>query len=231
MPESCTVIIGAAQYLDGLRQHAGAEGEVLTFGDEDPLPAIDAIARRRPKLVAVERLFAATARGAALINRIKADPSLAATEIRVVSHDGGYSRVSPRRGRQASPAGDGSAAAALLDYRGTRRAARFQMADGTEAQVDGAPAVIVDLSVMGAQVVTRTALKPNQRVRFTLADEDGSLRFNATVAWASFEIPKGVTRYRAGIEFSDARADAVEAFARRHERPASGPAERTPADS
>jgi hypothetical protein len=217
----CTVVIGAQNRLDGLRKHAASRGEVLLFADTDALQALEAITKRRPQIITLERLFAATSRGAALINRIKADPALSASEIRVISHDGEYSRVSPRRaaapgGTVVETAAPEARPAQQLDWRGTRRAPRYKMAEGTEAQVDGAPAKLVDLSRIGAQVVAQSALKPNQRVRITLLDEAGVLRFNASVAWATFEIPKGVTRYRAGVEFTDAKADAVEAFALRH---------------
>jgi len=217
MADSCTVVIGAQKHLDALRERARGDGEVLAFTDAEALFALEAITQRKPKVVTLERLFAATSRGAALINRIKADPALAAAEIRIMSHDGEYSRVSPRRG--STPAADDdppAASAPPLDYRGTRRAPRFRMADGTEAQVDGSPARLVDLSVRGAQVLATSALKPNQRVRVTLADEMEVVRLNAAVAWASFEIPQGATRYRAGIEFTDTKQDAVEAFAKRH---------------
>jgi len=217
----CTVVIGAQNRLDELRKHAASRGEILLFADTDALNALETITKRRPQVITLERLFAATSRGAALINRIKADPSLSASEIRVISHDGEYSRVSPRRGAAAAAAvaettAPASRPAQQLDWRGTRRAPRYKMVDKTEAQVDGAPAKLVDLSRIGAQVVAQSALKPNQRVRITLLDEAGVLRFNASVAWAAFEIPKGVTRYRAGVEFTDANADAVEAFALRH---------------
>lgn len=216
MSESCTVIIGATPLLAALRQRAAADGEVLTFSDTDALAAVEAITARRPGVVALERLFAATSRGAALVNRIKADRALAGAEIRVVAHDGTYSRVSPRRvAAVAEPAAQ--APAPVLDYRGTRRSPRFRMAEGTDAQVDGATARLVDLSVSGAQGISPGALKPQKRVRITLADDAGVVRFNAAVAWASFEIPKGVTRYRAGIEFKDAEEKAVDAFCKRHQ--------------
>jgi hypothetical protein len=220
MPDVCCVVIGAQHHLKALREHSGARGEVLAFTDTEALDALEIITQRRPQVVTLERLFAATSRGAALINRIKADPALSVTEIRVVSHDGEYSRVSPRRNPPPAPLENSPVAVAesppQIDWRGTRRAPRVRMLDGTEAQVDGAPAIIVDLSTMGAQVVAQAPLKPNQRVRITLADDIAVVRFNAAVAWASFEIPKGVTRYRAGIEFKDAKEDAVEAFAERH---------------
>jgi hypothetical protein len=226
MSEPCTVVIGAKQFLDALRERAGTDAEVLTFSDTDALAALEAITTRRPAVIALERLFAATSRGAALINRIKADPALAAAEIRVVSHDGLYSRVSPRRVPPA-PAAQTSAiasaapaaAAPALDYRGTRRAPRVRMTEGTEAQLDGASAKIVDLSVTGAQVISPVPLKPQQRVRIALADNTGVVRINAAVAWASFEIPKGVTRYRAGLDFQDAEKAAVDGFLKRHQAP------------
>src|SRR3989337_2381221 len=95
MSRPCTVIVGAIELLEALRQSA-APGEVLTFSDSEPLKALEAITTRQPNVIALERLFAATSRGAALINRIKADPALAGVEIRVVSVDGTY-RVSRRR--------------------------------------------------------------------------------------------------------------------------------------
>ena len=243
MSTPCTVIIGALELLDALQQSVASSGEVLTFSDTEPLKAIEAITARKPDVISLERLFAATSRGASLINRIKADPALSACEIRVVSIDGTY-RVSPRRNIPipAPPAAvpvaappeaadivvdslatveeapAPSAPAQNLDYRGTRRAPRVRMADGTEAQVDGALVTVVDLSTYGAQILCPTPLKPQQKIRVVLADDLGMVKFAATVAWAFFEIPKGVSRYRAGIEFTDAESKAVDAFGKRHTR-------------
>src|SRR5262249_29690565 len=95
--EPCTVFIASADLLPILTSRAGTpDGELLTFTDAEALRALDAIIRRRPRAIVLERLFAATPRGAALITRIKADPTLARCEIRVLSHDGQYSRVLPR---------------------------------------------------------------------------------------------------------------------------------------
>lgn len=231
MSGRCTVVIGAPELLDALRGQAGADGEILTFTDRDALSALEAIRLRLPEVVVFERLFAATSRGAALINRIKADAALAAAEIRVVSHDGAYSRVSPRRAPAAPPAPPAPndttdtttlAAAvvvpgAALDYRGTRRAPRYRMAAGTEAQINGSPGTVVDLSVIGAQMVSPVALRPLQRVRITLSDEVAVVKFKATVAWAAFEMANSTRRYRVGLEFSDAQAPAIEAFCARHQ--------------
>jgi hypothetical protein len=248
MSKPCTVIIGALELLDALRDSAGEDNDVLTFSDNEPLKALEAITTRRPTVIALERLFAATSRGAALINRIKADPTLGNVEIRVASVDGTY-RVSRRRtpvrsiptepvvptappGAPVRSVGDiametveivepalpveGHPPPQNLDYRGTRRAPRVRMAEGTEAQVDGALVKVVDLSTIGAQILCPIPLKPQQQVRMVLADDLGLVKFSATVAWAFFEIPKGVSHYRAGVEFKDAEPKAVDAFGKRH---------------
>lgn len=226
---SCAVPIGSADIISALKERAaGLEGELLAFTDADALIALEVITKRRPKVVALERDFAATPRGTALINRIKADPTLGHAEIRVIAHDSDYSRVlthtpAPSVGG-ASGGGHGGAASSTatvhappLDQRGTRRAPRVRIAGHVEVLVDGNIAMLVDLSTIGAQVVSPTILKPNQRVRMALNDDLGNVRFNAAVAWASFEIPPSSgPRYRAGLAFVDADAHAVDAFCARH---------------
>jgi hypothetical protein len=287
--EPCTVLIASADLLPVLTSRAGTpDGELLTFTDGEALRALDAVMRRRPRVIVLERLFAATPRGAALITRIKSDPTLDGCEIRVLSHDGQYSRVLPRTPNAAaagpgvaapgpparvfqrdgvgepgagSPAATGAVSSASqgstvgvvtsgvatatvavettaaasapadvsrssvaqapvaqpLDQRGTRRAKRVKVKEPVDILVDGNAATLVDISTCGAQVVSISILKPNQRVRIALTDEDGALRFNATVAWAAFEIPQGTgPRYRAGIDFVDADGGSVADFCARH---------------
>ena len=207
MPD--TVIVAAPEYLPAL-QEQGDFGDALAFSDADALKALEAITRDRPKVIALEKQFAATSRGAALIKRIKADPKLRKCEIRVVSHEGDSEDI-PQT--EAAPqGGDAEAAAVKLDQRGTRRAPRVKIVDGVEVLIDGSPAVLVDLSVVGAQVVSPTILRPNQRVRMILPDEERPIRCVAGVAWAAFEMPKSGPRYRAGIEFFDAESGNLDRF-------------------
>ena len=190
----------------------------------DALKALEVITRERPPVIALERLFAATSRGAAFINRIKADPALASCEIRIVAHDSTYSRVSPRR--PGEPAAATAPAAVVetpavpvpLDHRGTRRAPRFKVAENLEVLVDGNPATLIDVSRVGAQIVSASTLRPNQRLRMSLPDATRPIRFSAGVAWAAFEMPKGGPRYRAGIEFYDADPDALNRFIEVHKK-------------
>jgi len=203
------VLIGASDLLPGLKERAGTiNGEVLTFADADALQALETITKRRPGVVALDRVFAVTPRGAALINRIKADPALRDSEIRVIAHDSDYQRIVPRTPPPTAPA---------LDQRGTRRAPRFKMAANVTAQLDGRSATVIDLSAVGAQIVSPVALKPNQKIAVALPDDVTSIRFAAAVVWTSFEIPPNSgPRYRAGLDFPDADADAVGAFCERH---------------
>ena len=251
MAETCTVVIAAADVLPMLKERTAAvNGEVLTFSDAEALRALEAIIKRRPRIVTLERMFASSPRGVALINRIKADPGLIEMEIQVVAHDTDYARVlregapaaqasaaappmpAPAKGAAAVSAGTASPilaplaaplpavapapAAPPLDHRGTRRAARFRMRHALEITVDGNAATLVDLSTVGAQVIASAALKPNQRVRLALNDNDGNIRLTGSVAWASFEITKSGPRYRAGIQFVKPDEPAIEAFCSRH---------------
>src|SRR5262252_3968259 len=89
---AAALVIAAHNLMPALRERVEADGDVLTYPDTEPIQALQTIMEQRPGLVVLERLFAATPRGAALINRIKSDPQLAHVEVRVMSHTGDYSR-------------------------------------------------------------------------------------------------------------------------------------------
>jgi hypothetical protein len=238
------VVIAASNLMPSLRERLAEDGELVVFPDTEPIQALQAILEHKPRLIVLERLFAATPRGAALINRIKNDPQLGHSEVRVISHSGDYSRVMVKGTAPAPPdpepepapsdpvtpsvgagvAIEEAAAAAIaisselpprsLDWHGTRRAQRRRIRPGVEIQLDGNPAQLVDLSYVGAQVLSGTILRPNQRVRVSVPNDDFVMRFRGAVAWAKFELPQPSEppRYRAGVEFTDADAAAVEAF-------------------
>ena len=229
MPGSA-VVIAASNLMPSLCERLAGEGEILTFADTEPIQALQAILDHRPQLVVLERLFAATPRGAALINRIKTDPALGHAEVRVMSHTGDYTRqvAKPSVVEAPAAAGGGSqpsgavatqeAPARPLDWNGTRRAPRHRVRTGVEIQLDGNPASVVDLSIVGAQVLSNTILRPNQKVRVSIPNDDFVMRFRGAIAWAKFELPKPTAppRYRAGVEFVDADSSALEEFCRRN---------------
>src|SRR5918995_5494748 len=225
---AAAICIAASNLMPSLRDRLASEGEILTFADTEPIPALQAILDQQPRLIVLERLFAATPRGAALINRIKTDPQLANAEVRVMSHTGDYVRQVARpsaveavapAAALAGPSFSPPPAAAFgdsppLDWHGTRRAPRVRLRGGVEIQLDGNPANVVDLSLCGAQVLSSTILRPNQKVRVSIPNEDFVMRFRGAVAWAKFELPQPSSppRYRAGVEFIDADATAVDDY-------------------
>jgi CheY-like chemotaxis protein len=223
------VVISATNLMSSLQERLASEGELLTFADTEPIQALQAILEQRPSLIVLERLFAATPRGAALINRIKTDPQLASAEVRVMSHTGDYSRQVVKPSKIDAPASTtagsfvGSSAPGgvsteephrALDWHGTRRAPRHRVRSGVEIQVDGNPAIVVDLSTVGVQVLSMTILRPNQKVRISNPNDDFVMRFRGAVAWAKFELPNpnDAPRYRAGVDFADADPSAVDDF-------------------
>lgn len=213
---SATVLIALPDHLTVLTG-SGPFADAIAFTDTDALRALDEITRRRPQLVVLDREFASTSRGGALINRIKADPALAACEIRLVAADGHPPTAEALAGIAApATALPEPVPVAPLDQQGTRRAPRFRISPGIEVMVDGKPATLIDLSIVGAHVLSPTILKPNQRVRMSLPDVVRPLRFSAGIAWAAFEMPKAGPRYRAGIEFFDADPVSVGRFLATH---------------
>lgn len=227
---SAALVIAAENLMSGLRERLKVEGDIITFSDTEPIQALQAIMDQRPGLVVLERLFAATPRGAALINRIKNDPQLANAEVRVMSHTGDYSRqvvkpsLIPATQPVAGAPGGGSPVATEetprpLDWHGTRRSPRFKIRSGVELQLDGNPASVVDLSTVGAQVISPTVLRPNQKVRITVPNDDFVLRFRGAIAWAKFELPRpplAAPQYRAGVEFIDGDAAALDQLIERN---------------
>jgi hypothetical protein len=227
-----SVVVAATNLMPGLRDRLADEGDLLAFADTEPIQALQAILAHKPRLIVLERLFAATPRGAALINRVKTDLQLAHAEVRVMSHTGDYSRIVKAASVEAPAAAGMVSEAAVaappvaaaeeaprqLDWHGTRRAPRYRIRKGVEIQLDGNGAFVVDLSVIGAQVLSSTILRPNQRVRISVPTDEFVMRFRGAIAWAKFELPKPTEppRYRAGVEFLDADGAAMEEYCNRH---------------
>jgi hypothetical protein len=212
--EPSAAIIAAVDLISALRERAGVTGRVLTFTDADPRETLAAILRERPDVVILERFFAATPRGVALIRRLQIDPALENVEIRVLAHDSDHVRVIARR--RTLSAG-GTATTTLTDPAGTRTSRRMALSKPVEAQIDGKTVNLLDLSSTGAQVLSPAVLRPNQRVRLTLWIEQEALRIGATVEWSSFEMDRETneTRYRAGLAFGAQDAAALERFCER----------------
>jgi hypothetical protein len=216
---SSIVVIGPAGAIPSLRDRLASGAEVQTFTDAQTPEALDHIVRSKPRIVALEVEFSATSRGAALINRIKDDPDLSTCEVRVIAHDGALNRVAQKRKSGSHITVALAEPKPALDPTGTRRAPRTSIRSGVEIVVDGNAVHLVDLSIVGAQVLSPKMLKPNQRVRLMFTDGTTIIKCNGMIVWASFEMPKGQpTRYRAGIDLTTDDSRGLAAFADKNQK-------------
>jgi hypothetical protein len=82
-----------------------------------------------------------------------------------------------------------------------RRAQRLQMPPDAAALVNGVSVKLVNVSPLGAQVLSSAILRPGERVSARLP---GNPRLRGTVVWCAFEMmpETGKPAYRAGLSFS-----------------------------
>jgi len=188
---SRTILIASPQHLSAL--HCGDLREALAFSANDTLAALDVIKNQHPGVIALEDTYAATVRGRALIERVEVDPALRHCQVRIVTH-------------VAAPA-------AAPEASDRRRAPRFKVSSGLEVSFDGQGVVLVDVSITGAQVISPSPLRPNQRGKITLIDTaENTTRIRSGIAWASLELVGGAPLYRAGIQFSNPDTTALQGF-------------------
>lgn len=197
MADGVTLLIGPKSLAASLSVHPDTRDTELRIFDEGQVcEAVEHMVRERPRVVALPEKFALSPRGTALTHRIAVDTQLAGTRVLMIDAQGAPVAIPAEARPTWLP----------LDGAGTRRVPRIRMRSGLDVQIDGTTASLIDLSTMGAQVVSSTVLKPRQRVRVVLAVDPYLIRAAGTVAWALFEIPKGgqPPHYRAGLEFSSA---------------------------
>jgi len=193
---SVAVLIGFADTPVGSQPGADPP-EMLAFADTELPRALEVILERRPRMVIVNEAVATSSPAIALIERIRYDAALQPCEVRIVPF-----------GESMGP----------LDMTGTRRAPRFQMAEGLNVDIDGKPVTLVNLSLVGAQIISPTILKPKQRLRFSLASEGKPIRIQSVVATVAVEIIQRAPRYRAGIEFFNADYNLLQGYIDKHKK-------------
>jgi hypothetical protein len=95
-----------------------------------------------------------------------------------------------------------------------RQARRLRVRDSVEVTVDGVESSLVDVSSIGAQILSSAAMRPNKVLRMVLRHGDRTLSCKSRVMWARFEPAKGSAEacYRVGVKFTDVDQQSVEAF-------------------
>jgi PilZ domain-containing protein/GAF domain-containing protein len=107
-------------------------------------------------------------------------------------------------------------AADSRDFAVSRQAGRVKINTAVEVIIDGATSRLVDVSTSGAQLLSPTALRPNRRVQIALQNGDGAFTCGGRVVWALLELSGTDAHYRAGIQFTNIDAIAIDAFVSRH---------------
>jgi hypothetical protein len=233
MPSDMTIVVADVTRLAAVRHGLHLTGRALHFTSSSLAAAIESVRTNQPKLVAVDAVFAQTPPGAAFIDIVETLLG-APGDIRFIVHLEGRWVTAPRNAGPvgatvplpaaavvsappivAAPAPPVVTAPAVLS---TRRAPRFLVRDQVDAVVESGSASLVDISVLGAQVVSRPVLRPSQKIKITLPDTGDMLHVMAHVAWSTFEKPRLVmdAYYRAGLEFTGAAQQALEDYRRRH---------------
>jgi PilZ domain len=238
MPSDVSVVIADNSNLAAIRDTASLPGRVMPFATTALASAIASIQAYRPKTIAIDAIFADTAPGIAFIGQVEPLMRGGGSILLLVEDDGRWGTV-PRgsaRARSQSPrvviaepriekpsaqavaAISTPAAAVAAEIVSTRRAPRFLVKDPIDVIVESGPASLVDMSVLGAQIVSGPVLRPKQKIKVDLTDADKTLSVIAHVAWSMFEKPPSQPEphYRVGLEFTGAAQQALEKYRQRH---------------
>ena len=99
-----------------------------------------------------------------------------------------------------------------------RQADRQAFSSALGVQIDGEAALLVDLSLTGAQVLSCSSLKPARTVKMLLPSSESPVLCRGRIIWARLEptSPGKPIRYRAGMFFTTTDQAAVQTFISRH---------------
>ena len=222
MVKSPVVLIVAPDVGSALKAEADRLQDLLLFAVTDPVRAFQAIMTQQPGVVVFQRDLLGTARMTELIGQIRTDPdpTVSHVQIRVMSDVAAYVQLVSQRRHGAPDATRAAPGDPLPAEHDSRQAARrFRALAGVEVRVEGMAAKLTDLSQTGAQLVAPTRLRPNQRVRIRITDDQQVLSLAATVVRAALEPsrdPGTPLPYRVGVMFIDPDREALEVFCARN---------------
>jgi hypothetical protein len=227
MAAELTIVIADVTRMAAIRSGLPFSGRVLQFTNANLASALEAIQKHAPRVVAIDAILVQTQQGLGFIKRVE-NLAVPGSAIRLIVHGNGAWTTTARDAQPAkeaeapivrAPASAARPAVIAAPQTGanTRRAPRFPMLDSLDASVEGGQASLVNISVLGAQVVSRPVLRPGQTVKIALPDAEETLRLTAHVAWSLFQQTReGAAVYRAGIAFTDATTEALEDYCRRY---------------
>jgi hypothetical protein len=196
----CTVLIGSEPLVAAWNARAGWSSHVIPLVHTDVSQALETIGIQRPDVVVIEQAVATTGPGSTLMDRLHTERFTRGIELRLLPPDRAADLMSSQPG-DLHPQVWLTVLADPLPARPQRRAERIKTPESEAALIDGTPVRLLDLSASGAQVYSTIALRPQQRVKFALSPDRGSIKTTGVVAWSKFEMAP-TPRYRAGIAFA-----------------------------
>ena len=201
MPSNISVVIATTVRMPAIQSVSLFSGRVIRFTDNKLAAALESIQLNHPRLIAIEALLAQTPAGKGFIERVER-LGLRGSAIHLIVQSNGKWTTTPYNVEPAAGAADAggahadrkaaiittpAAAAAALKGANTRRAHRFKVLESLNAVVENKQANLVNISILGAQVVSQPSLRPNDNVKIALPDGDETVRLTAHVAWSVFE--------------------------------------------
>ena len=159
---------------------------MLRYSSSNLASVFESIRANQPGLIVLDSGFLQTPTGHGFVERIH-QLSIPKLVLQAAVFDRGQWTMNSLDAEPkmvpATPSERVIAATAGLD---TRRAPRFLAQDIAKAIADGSSIEVVDLSVLGAQVISQPLMRPNQKVRVGLPDPTGTIQMTASVAWSVF---------------------------------------------
>jgi hypothetical protein len=225
MPSDLTIVVADVTRMAAIRSGLPLLGRVVQFTNFNLSSALEAIKSDEPRIVAIDALMVQTQQGLSFIKRVE-NLTKAGCAIRLIVRGTRAWTTTEHEMQPPTEAPSGVAGAvpsraaivaAVKTGTNTRRAPRFPMLDSLNAGVEGGQASLVNISVLGAQVVSKPVLRPGQKVKIALPDQDEMLRLTAHVAWSTFyRTQQGTCAYRAGVAFTDAAQETLDDYCRRY---------------
>jgi hypothetical protein len=235
MPSEITVVVADATQTAAIRGGLPTSGRVMWFNESNLATALDSIRMNHPKIIAVEAAFAQRPHGQVFLSRVE-QMAIRGSAIQLVVRANGGWATTPYNAGEPAPAQSQTVGATVSTVRpvtgvarpvevpaqtkaaNTRRASRFKVVESLNAVVENGRANLVNISIIGAQVVSPSVIRPTQKVKIMLPDAHDMVPLTANVAWSTFERIQLQTEpyYRAGMEFTDAAQEILEDYCRRH---------------
>lgn len=231
MPADVSIVVADATRLGPIRDSVPMPGRAMHFASASIGSAMASIRAYRPKVVAVDAIFAETAPGAAFLDQVDA-VGIPGIKVLLVADEGDGWVTMPRSMAKVLNGSSQTAAVARAlaavsapvpaavrePVSSTRRAPRFLLRSPLNVAVEAGEASLVNMSVLGAQIVSLPLLRPSQKIQIALPDHDETLSVAAQVAWSMFERPRLQDEpfYRVGLEFSGSAQKELEEYRRRH---------------